>query len=282
MIFSATGATQQSNVVLGANMTLNSLTFNDTNPVTIGNDGNTLTLMGSGRARPAPSAPIRTPTINANLALGAAQTWTVAGGKTLTVGGPVSGGFGLTTAGSGTVVLAGANTFTGTTNVTSGTLQVGLGYAAGSVTGPITVSAPGTLSYFSVGQTIADNVSGAGVWSITGSGGSGNGSFAITGNNSLFTGTVEIGANSRYIAGAVANLPSSSGNIVVTNGGSLLVSAVILLQPHFPSPESAGRKCGQFGALPVGRRQQHLGRPDHAYRQRPNRGIQQFRRGHQR
>ena len=47
VIFSATGGTLEGSVVLGANMTLNSLTFSDTNAVTIGSDGNALTLMST-------------------------------------------------------------------------------------------------------------------------------------------------------------------------------------------------------------------------------------------
>jgi hypothetical protein len=51
-----TGATHESNVVLGANMAFNSLTFNDTSPVTIGADGNTLTLLSTGSGTSAISA----------------------------------------------------------------------------------------------------------------------------------------------------------------------------------------------------------------------------------
>ncbi len=72
VIFSTTaGATQQSNVVLGANMTFNSLTFNDVSPVTIGNDGNTLTLLGTGSGASSAVSVNQNATINANLVLGA-------------------------------------------------------------------------------------------------------------------------------------------------------------------------------------------------------------------
>ena len=96
-------------------------------PVTIGNDGNTLTLMSTGSGTSSAISANQNATINANLALGAAQTWTVAGGATLTVGGPVSGTFPLTTAGAGTVLLMGNNTYSGSTAISGGTLAVGGG-----------------------------------------------------------------------------------------------------------------------------------------------------------
>ena len=53
--------------------------------------------------------------INADLALGAAQTWTLDSGKTFTVGGPVSGAFGLTLAGGGTLAVGAPSGSGGTT-----------------------------------------------------------------------------------------------------------------------------------------------------------------------
>ncbi len=124
VIFSANGATQESSVVLGANMTLNSLTFSDTTPVVIGNDGNVLTLMSTGSGANSAVSANQSATINAGVALGAAQTWNVANGTILAVGGPVSGGFGLTVTGGGTLTLAGTNTYSGNTSVSAGTLDL--------------------------------------------------------------------------------------------------------------------------------------------------------------
>ena len=129
VIFSAAGATQEGNIALGANMTLNSLTFNDSVPVTINNDGNTLTILSTGSGTASAISANQNAAINAAVALGASQTWTVAGGATLAVGGPVSGGFGMTLAGGGTLTLSGTNTYSGNTSVSAGTLDLSNGLA---------------------------------------------------------------------------------------------------------------------------------------------------------
>ena len=157
VIFGATGAAEQANVTVGADMNLGSITFNDlNNAVTIGGS-NTITLnsnsataattagdllaVTAGSAISVTSSANANNTINAGLVLGAAQTWNIATGKTLTVNGVVAGSSNLTigTAGNtGTVVLAGSNTYTGTTTVTAGTLKVG---SAGAIPTPVAVNA---------------------------------------------------------------------------------------------------------------------------------------------
>ncbi|MBB5190410.1 fibronectin-binding autotransporter adhesin [Silvimonas terrae] len=60
---------------------------------------------------------------------------------TYTYGGTISGAGGVSQVGMGTTVLTAANTYTGTTNINAGTLQVD-----GSITSPVSVNAGGTLS----------------------------------------------------------------------------------------------------------------------------------------
>jgi autotransporter-associated beta strand protein len=62
-------------------------------------------------------------------------------GYAIGIGVPLQGSGALTKSGSGTLVLASTNTYTGTTTVNAGTLQVG-----GSLSGPVTVAAAGTLA----------------------------------------------------------------------------------------------------------------------------------------
>ena len=75
---------------------------------------------------------------------GSARTVTVSSG-TLAVGGAISGGYGITKAGTGTLVLNGASAYTGTTTLAAGAIQAGNAAAFGT-TGPI-VFAGGRLQY---------------------------------------------------------------------------------------------------------------------------------------
>ena len=56
----------------------------------------------------------------------------VGGTATLTLTGPIVGGFGLSKFGANTVVMSGANTYTGTTTLSAGTLQANVADVAGT------------------------------------------------------------------------------------------------------------------------------------------------------
>ena len=198
VIFGAIGAT--SNVTVGADMNLGSITFNDSNAVTIGGS-NTITLnstsataattagdlgvVTAGSAISVTSSANANNTINAGLALGAAQTWNVASGKTLavngkvynrgnlltiggagdaTIAGEIIGAGGLTKIDGGILTISGSNTYTGTTTVTAGTLKVG---SAGAI--PTSVAVTSTLDLNGQSPTIR-YLTGAG--SVLNSGGS--------------------------------------------------------------------------------------------------------------
>jgi len=115
------------NSTLGANMTVKSLTIADTtNGMSLNGDGSTLTITpASSSAGITVNSGVPASSIGANVALGAAQTWTNNSTNNLTVSGIVSGAFALTKAGTGTVTLSGPNTYTGTTTVSAGTLALG-------------------------------------------------------------------------------------------------------------------------------------------------------------
>ncbi|MEK7951355.1 beta strand repeat-containing protein [Luteolibacter soli] len=88
-------------------------------------------------------------TIQNNIILGANQTWTNT--TALNVSGIVSGAFGITKSGTGTLTLTGANTFDGPVTVSQGTLSIASlnsvsGGTASSNLGKPTTAANGTIS----------------------------------------------------------------------------------------------------------------------------------------
>src|SRR5262245_61028974 len=97
-------------VTLGVPVTAHSLTFNVTGYTVT---GSTLTLGGVS------------PTIS------------VAPAASSTIGSVIAGTAGLNQTGTGTLILTGANTYTGGTTISAGTLQIGNGGTTGSVAGNI-------------------------------------------------------------------------------------------------------------------------------------------------
>jgi autotransporter-associated beta strand protein len=148
-------------MILGAPVSVAGIIVNDTTPLVLNSDGNTLTLgalgitVNNGSGNP-------TLSIAAPVVLAGAQSWTNAstnpltvsgsvnnGGNLLTIAGTgntaisgaISGPGGVTMAGTGTLKLSAASSYNGTTSVTSGTLIV-----SGSLTGTgsVSVANPGS------------------------------------------------------------------------------------------------------------------------------------------
>ena len=139
----------------------------------------------------------------------------MAAGQALNAGGPISGSFGLTTAGAGTLNLSGANTYTGATVVSGGTLNLAAG---------------GTLNGISCNEVAG------GVLAISGSLTVANGGmFAIaTGYSSATSGTVAMnggvlnignGGGCAYIGGKVNNTGTAGLGVFNINGGTVNVAA---------------------------------------------------------
>jgi len=139
------------NMTLGQNMSVKSLTFASTSaPMTIGGS-NTLTIangitVGSGTA---------TQTITAPVQLAATQTWTIGG--TMSVSGAISGSgsTALVKSGGGNLLLSGANTYSGETSVTAGTLQIG---AAAALPAGMSISVAGSGSAIVLDNGLASAV----------------------------------------------------------------------------------------------------------------------------
>ncbi|MHA3770792.1 beta strand repeat-containing protein [Verrucomicrobiota bacterium sgz303538] len=150
--------------------------------------------------------------------LGASPVVTVTA-NTLSVGGMISGDFGLTKSGNGALTLAGANTYTGGTTLTAGTLNLNHSSALGS--GTFTISG-GTIDNTS-GSTVTLNGNNPQNW---------NADFAFAGTNDLNVGTGPITLNAdRTVTVAAGTLTvggiiSDGFNLGKAGTGKLVLSAV--------------------------------------------------------
>ncbi len=188
-------------------------------------------------------------TLNANrgITLGnSSGTFLTDTGTTLTYNGVAAGSGALNKTGSGTMVLGGVNTYTGATNISQGTLQLGVNNALGNTA--VTVSSGATFNVNNVTDTIG-SLAGAGAVTLgtgsltagsnntsttysgnmSGTGGSftkiGNGTMTITGTNT-YTGNTTIGngtANAANILNIGSSTALSSSSPVVLSGGTLAI-----------------------------------------------------------
>jgi hypothetical protein len=128
-----------------ANTQYNGLTFNSTAGAFVLN-GNAINLGGDLIDNSA-----NTETINLPLTLLQNTNANVVGGGTLNLNGAVTGGFAITTTGSGFIIMNVANSFNGL-NINSGTVQGNVSGAYGLTTGTISLNG-GTLRLGNVGNT---------------------------------------------------------------------------------------------------------------------------------
>jgi autotransporter-associated beta strand protein len=208
---SAVGST----IITTGNITVNSnslLTLANTG--SFGNAASVLTLNGNGLANTGGSLISSTAgTTNwlGTTVLGADAT--VAPANTLSLNLAVSGGFKLTMAGAGVLTLPVANSHTGGTTLTSGTLNINHANALGTIAGTFTIS----------GGTI-DNTSGSPITTLNYPM-SWGGNFAFTGtsNLNLGTGAVTLATANRQVTvsgGVLAIGGNTSGAFRLTKAGA--------------------------------------------------------------
>jgi autotransporter-associated beta strand protein len=156
-------------------------------------------------------------TITGKLDLGGATRKFIIGDSTnatadLTVSAIVSGAVGLTKTGVGTMVLSGANTYTGLTTVSSGVLNIQNANALGTTAAGTTVSSGAAL------QIQGGIAVGAEALTLNGSGVSSTGALRNVSGNNSWSGNLTLGS--------VSTIASDSGTLTLsgtlTNGGFAL------------------------------------------------------------
>jgi autotransporter-associated beta strand protein len=249
--------TSANTTVLGADTTWAGITVNNpTGTVTI-NAGHTLTL-GAGVNDINMSSATANLTLNCPLILGDANIWNVATGRTLTIGGVVSGSFPVTKEGPGTAVLSGINTYTGSTTLTadSGTLEIGGAGKLGNGThvGAIDIGGGSTFKYnSSATQTLNGPISGAGT--LMKNAGS---TLTLGGANMAFTGPIVINAGALNLANinalGAASAISIAGGATLTSYTTGISSAVpvTLGAAATTSTISFGRNTSAQGMITLG------------------------------
>ena len=140
----------------------------------------------------------------------------------------ISGSGSLTVSGlNGITILTGNNTYTGTTLISAGTLQIGTNGTNGNLPlGPIIDNGNLQISMAST-LTISTNISGTGLLSQAGSGttilSASNG---YTGGTKLYAGTLQVAANNAIGSGTVTF--ASNGAVLLAATNLTLSNAVVL------------------------------------------------------
>ncbi len=147
-------------------------------------------------------------TINAyrGIALTAAGTFNVSSGLTVTYDGIVAGASTLTKSGAGTLVLSGANTYTGVTTVSAGVLRVQDSAALGGTAAGTTVASGAAIEIDGSGLLIAENIT------------------SLTGTGILVTGALRNLGNANTWSGAITLAGTTRIN---SDGGTLTISTAI-------------------------------------------------------
>jgi len=143
-------------------------------------------------------------------------------GDTFTLANLMSGTGGLRQVGSGTTILTANNTFSGSTIMTKGTLQLGDGGSSGSVgTNNIALNDYTLIVNRSDSYTMGNQISGSNSATFVQAG---SGTTTLTGNNSSFLGSASITGGTLELNSSGGTSLSSAASVSVAGGTTLLVS----------------------------------------------------------
>jgi outer membrane autotransporter protein len=226
-------------VLAGANtfsggVHINGGTLSVSKDANLGDAGNAITLAGGTLENTAAFSSGR----NVSLTDGTFQT-----DADLTASGVISGSGGLSKAGTGTLILTVANTYTGGTTIQAGTLEIGNGGKTGAITGDVTDH--GELAFdrsdalvyshvISGNGTVAQK--GPGTLTLTGAN-------TYTGGTKIAAGTVVAGNNTALGTGKVDMAAGTT--LAFAQDGVALVNAFTLNGD--PAVDVAGGRTGKLG-----------------------------------
>lgn len=136
--------------------------------------------------------------------------------------GTIAGTNGLTKLGSGTLIVANSNSFSGNISVSAGTMQIGNGGTAGTLgSGPVDNESQLVFNR-SDNYTVANTISGLGSLTKQGAG-----MLTMTGNNTL-SGGVDIAAGTLNFApsttATIASAITDAGGVIVSGSGTVVFS----------------------------------------------------------
>ena len=154
--------------------------------------------------------------------------WGAAGGgfdiagaaNTFTVNQALTGTGSLSKTGAGTLILIGANSYTGGTTISAGTLQLGNGGASGSIAGDVVTN--GILAINRSNTFTFGNA-------ISGTGGfvqAGPGTTILTGHNG-YSGSTTVAAGTLRVSGSIAGSSGVTVNAGATLGGTGIVTGSV-------------------------------------------------------